>query len=307
MKLLVLAGLLLGGRVARADESCIDDGKPYDSKALAARLGYLASKDLDGRAPGTDGDKAARAHVVARMKCLGLQPVEQPFVDAAKRETANVYGFIAGSDEQVGSEIIVIGAHLDHEGDGHLGANDNASGVTAMLAIAQWLRQKGTAPRRTIAFVAFGAEEQGMVGSEHYVKHAPKDLPMDKVVQYINLDMVGSYRSKGFVAAMGTFAKQPARKLLDKLAKNYPKLAVGVGGRARGSDHVPFCKAGVSYVYFWTPDARCYHETCDTADKIDLANMSAISALAGDLAWSMAASTTDLAAARQTLGCGQKY
>ncbi len=293
-------------------KSCAFDGTPYDQKVLAARIELLASEKLDGRVPGTDGDKAARAHIVARMTCLGLLPAfdggyEQAFVDSAKQKTANLAGYIKGTDDKVGSEIIVIGAHHDHTGGKHLGANDNASGVTALLAIAQAIRQKEGGPRRTIAFVTFGAEEQGMVGSSFFVEHAPKTLPMGKVVQYINLDMVGSYKSKGWVAAMGTFAKLPARAVLDKLKKSYRKLSVGVGGRARGSDHVGFCKAGVPYVFFWTPDKRCYHQACDTADAIDLPHMAQISALAGDLAWHLAESPLDLAASKATHGCGQTY
>lgn len=293
-------------------KSCVLDGKPYDEAVLAARIGFLASEALDGRVPGTGGDQTARDHIAARMKCLGLRPAfesgyAQPFQDAAKHATANLAGYIEGSDDKVGREIIVIGAHHDHTGDKHLGANDNASGVTALLAIAQAIRQKETAPRRTIAFVTFGAEEQGMIGSRYFVLHMPKSLPIGNVVQFINLDMVGSYKSKGWVAAMGTFAKFPARAVLDTLKKSYARLSVGVGGRASRSDHVGFCKAGIPYVFFWTPDTRCYHEACDTADAIDLPHLAQISAIAGDLAWELSESKLDLAAAKTKLGCGQTY
>ena len=87
----------------------------------------------------------------------------------------------------------------------------------------------------------------------------------------------------------------------------YKKLSVAIGGRARGSDYEPLCKKGVPYVFFWTPDAKCYHQACDTADKIDLPRMADITALAGELAWSLAQSDIDLSASRGELGCGQKY
>jgi hypothetical protein len=294
--------LVCAVRGARAD-SCVDDAKPYDTKVLAARLGALAAKELDGRAPGTDGDRAARALIAERFECLGLVPAgddggfEHAFV-AGTRTTANVVGLIKGKSD----DIIVISAHHDHLGDGHLGANDNASGVTALLAIAQWIAQKGTTPARTLAFVTFGDEEDGMVGSAYFVKHAPAGVPLDKIVQVINLDMVGSYDSKHYVAAMGTFPKLPARTLLAKLDEAY-KIKVGLGGRARGSDFEPFCDAGIPYVFFWTPDARCYHGTCDTADRIDYPHMAQIAALAGDLTWALSETTTDLAASRTKLGC----
>lgn len=290
--------------------SCVDDGTPYDTKALGARIEFLASETLDGRAPGTDGDRAARAHIVDRMHCLGLTPAfdkgrfEQAFV-FDKKSTANVIGFIRGTDPEVGDEIIVISAHHDHLGKGHLGANDNASGIAAMLAIAQWVKQQDSAPKRTLAFMAFGAEEDGMVGSTFYVKNPSSSLPTGKVVQVINLDMVGSYSSKNYVAAMGTFAKMPSRKLLGALKATapYKKLAVGMGGRARGSDYEPFCNIGIPYVFFWTPDAKCYHGTCDKADKIDLAHMAQISNLAGDLVWAMSETDADLAASKTKLKC----
>jgi hypothetical protein len=306
---LLVALVTCSAAYADPPASCVDDAKPYDAKVLADRVALLADKALGGRVPGTEGDRTARAHIASRFACLGLIPAgddggfEQAFTTAAKQTTANVIGVIAGGDEKVGSEIIVIGAHHDHLGNGHLGANDNASGVAALLAIAQWVKQKGVAPKRTLAFMTFGAEEDGMIGSSFYVAHPPAALPNDSVVQVINLDMVGSYSSKGFVAAMGTFAKMPSRRVLAKLAKHYPKLHVGMGGRARGSDYEPFCNIGIPYVFFWTPDKRCYHETCDTAARIDVKNMVSIAALAGDLVWAMAGSDTDLMKSRTALKC----
>ena len=76
---------------------------------------------------------------------------------------------------------------------------------------------------------------------------------------------------------MGTFgelaARRDARQARDA---RYPKLHVGLGGRARAADHEAFCKHGIPYVFFWTPDARCYHEKCDTLANIDLPHMAQI-------------------------------
>jgi len=146
-----------------------------------------------------------------------------------------------------------------------------------------------------------------MTGSYFFAAHPPADVPLDRIVQVINLDMVGSHASRGFVAAMGTFKGFAATKHLAKLTPKYPKINVGTGGKARGSDFEPFCKIGVPYVFFWTPDARCYHEKCDTADKIDEKHMVDIASLAGDLVHAMADSELDLSGARTKLGCGVKY
>lgn len=291
---------------APASPSCVDDGKPYDPKTLRDRIALLASPKLDGRVPGTAGDLAARAFIAERFRCLGLQPAldagfEQPFVDGTAK-TANLVGLVRGSDPDLRDQIVLVAAHHDHLGHGHLGANDNASGVVALLAVAQALAQRDTAPKRTIVFATFGAEEDGMIGSYYFAKHAP--IALDQVVQVINLDMVGSHASRGLVAAMGAFPKHTSRKLLDKLDDKYPKLHVSAGGRARGSDFEPFCKLGIPYVFFWTPDARCYHEACDTVDKIDVARMVDIASLAGDLTAALGDSDVDLLAARKKLGCG---
>jgi hypothetical protein len=287
--------------------------EPFAVEALRARVAWFASPALDGRAPGSDGDRAARAAVAEKFECLGLarggdrDGYVQAF-RAGERDTANVVGYLRGTDPD--ADVIVVGAHLDHLGaqkDGHyLGANDNASGVAALLAIAESLAARAEPPRRTIAFIAFGAEEQGELGSAYFAAHAPKELALARTVYDVNLDMVGSYASRDVVAAMGTFRGTPARAYLDELVRGHGKLHVGLGGRGERSDHEAFCAAGVPYVFFWTPDARCYHAVCDTIANIDAKHLAQIARLAGDLVARLADSDRDLRAAKQKLGCGQK-
>ena len=300
--------LALAARTGRADTRCVDDGKPYDEAVMRERVARLASPENDGRAPGSKGDLATRAFLVERFTCLGLTPIgdatfEQPFATGGVA-TANVVGYVKGSDPV--ADIIYVSAHHDHLGDGHLGANDNASGIVGMLAIAQAIQQRTTPPRRTIVFAAFGAEEGGMIGSYFYAAHPPAALPNDKVVEVINLDMVGSHASHQLVAAMGAFKGHPARKLLDGLVGKFGKISVASGGIARGSDFEPFCKLGIPYVFFWTPDQRCYHEKCDKAAALDYKHMVDIVRLAGALVEAMADTAIDLAASRAKLGCGVK-
>ena len=306
MRALAVLVLLACLRTVRAD-SCVADGKPYDLAVMRDRVAFLASPKLGGRVPGSAGDAATRAFLVERFACLGLAPAgdhgayELPFTTGGVA-TANVVGFVQGADPD--ADIIYVTAHHDHLGEGHLGANDNASGIVGLLAIAQAVQQRSTPPRRTIVFAAFGAEEAGMIGSHAYAKQPPASLPNARAVQVINLDMVGSHASRGFVAAMGAFKHQPARKLLDGLVKKFPRISVASGGVARGSDYEPFCDLGIPYVFFWTPDKRCYHETCDTADALDYKHMVDIVALAGALTEAMADTSLDLAASRKLLGCG---
>ncbi|TMQ06390.1 MAG: M20/M25/M40 family metallo-hydrolase [Deltaproteobacteria bacterium] len=287
--------------------ACASIGVAGDGPAaLRDRVAHLASAELDGRAAGSPGDDAARAYLAERFRCLDLVPAgsdgyAQPFV-AGGHPTANLIGYLPGDAAAAGREIIVVGAHHDHLGDGHLGANDNASGTAALLAIAQAMHQRGK-PRRTIAFVAFGGEELGLVGSEYFAAHPPAQLPLDRIVYDVNLDMVGSYTSAGAVYAMGTFRGLPATPIVAALAAAHPALHVGIGGRGVGSDHAPFCRAGVPYVFFWTPDRRCYHERCDTIDQLDVAHLGAIAAFAGELVARLSDTPGELAAARARLGC----
>lgn len=291
---------------APAVPSCLETGAPYDRAGFHERIATLASVENDGRAPGTDGDRAARAVIRDRLACLGLAPVEQAFTAQNGGQTANLYARLAGTDPALGEEIILVAAHHDHLGDGFLGANDNASGIVAMLGVAHDLAKRG-ARKRTIVFAAFGDEETGMTGSYYFAAHPPADVPLGKIVQVINLDMVGSHASRGFVAAMGTFRGFAATKILAKLDDAYPKINVGTGGKARGSDFEPFCKLRIPYVFFWTPDARCYHQKCDTPARIDEKAMVSIAQLAGDLTREMADTDMDLAGMQQRLGCGVKY
>ena len=286
-----------------ATPSCVDDEHPFEQASLQARLTTLASPDLDGRAPGTDGDRTARALIEDRFRCLGLAPAFpdgylQPF-DHGGAHTANLVGIVPGKSD----EIVLVTAHHDHLGHGYLGANDNASGVTALLAIAQAVKQRATPPTRTIVFATFGAEEDGMIGSYYFAAHPPASVPLDKVVEDVNLDMVGSYRSHHLVAAMGTFKGMPARTLIDGLIKHTNNLDVIPGGHSRGSDFEPFCKLGIPFTFLWTPDERCYHEKCDTLDQIDLPHMAQIAEFADRLVDALADTELDLAAGRAKLGC----
>jgi hypothetical protein len=297
--------------VAGCGAAAAEPAKPpcLDPKAI---VDALAAKELDGRAPGTDGDRAARAIIVDQLTCRGLKPDTQDFDlpsaslrDAARaggagaiEHTANIVATIPGATD----DIVMITAHHDHLGSGHLGANDNASGTAGAIELAGELAA-GDKPKRTIVVALFGDEEDGMVGSTHFAEHPT--IALDKVVEVVNLDMIGSYKSEGLVAAMGTFASLPSRALIDPLVKQARRagLVVIPGGKARGSDFAPFCDRGIPYVFFWTPDDKCYHETCDTPDRIDTAHMTAIIGFAKQLVDALAATDTDLAAARTKLGC----
>ena len=301
-----------GNDSAAPSTGCINDGDPFAVAALRDRVSFFASTALAGRGPGTAADRAARAAIEERFRCLGLTAgadgggYEQAFVDDAGNSTANLVGFVQGTDPVVGAEVVVIGAHHDHLGVArgvvYPGANDNASGITALLAVAQAIQAGPNKPRRTIAFVAFGAEESGFEGSTFYVAHPPRALPLARVVYMINLDMVGSHSVENTVYALGSFADTPARALLVQEGRVHPTISLSLGEPGDSSDHMPFCGRAIPYVFFWTPGGSCYHESCDTADRIDYAPMSEIARVVAGLTRGLADSTVDLAAQRRTQG-----
>jgi aminopeptidase YwaD len=208
-----------------------------------------------------ESDAATRFYLAARFRCLGLAHVhEQPFAD-----TANVVATLPGDS----GETIVVGAHHDHVA-GVPGANDNASGLVALLQVAQQL----PAQRHTVVFVAFGGEERGLLGSRHFVARLQA-----KPRFMVNLDMVGSYSARRRVYAFGHLPRRLLRH--DRL-----RIVPGRAGRD-SSDHQPFADLGVPYVFFWTPDPACYHAACDTAERVDLPHLADIAALTARLVTSL--------------------
>ncbi|MFO8233861.1 MAG: M28 family peptidase [Bacteroidales bacterium] len=116
-------------------------------------------------------------------------------------EGSNVIGFIEGSDPDLKDEAIVVGAHLDHVGYCHEripGANDNASGVSVLMGVAKALQQADISLKRSVVFLAFGAEEQGIVGSKIYIENPA--FPVDKTIAFLNIDGVGVGDKFGAVA-----------------------------------------------------------------------------------------------------------
>ncbi len=202
-------------------------------------------------------------------------------VDVAPRRarTANVIGLLKGADPAKSAEVVIVGAHYDHLGLGgttslasasgpqiHHGADDNASGVAAMLETARDLVASRATLARSILFISFGAEELGTLGSLHFTKNPT--VPWDSVVAMFNLDMVGRLReNKLDVQGVGT---SPAWKgFVEASNKDAAlKLALLDGGFGP-SDHSPFYAAKKPVLFAFTGAHGDYHKPSDTADRID--------------------------------------
>jgi Zn-dependent M28 family amino/carboxypeptidase len=259
-------------------------GPQLDGKALLATIQTLASAEYGGRRTGSPGGLKARAWVTDRFKTIGLAPLDGkyqfPFTfmhnKVEYKDAANVVGLCKGRASA--PEMLVVSAHYDHEGvrEGVMypGADDNASGVAVLLAIAEQCQRD--ALKHDTLFVAFDAEEHGLQGAREFVAKPP--VPKERLALNINLDMVsrsskrelyaaGAYHWPATKPSLDAVAKRAAVKLL--LGHDKPEKTSGVDDWTLQSDHGPFHRAGIPFVYFGVEDHRDYHKPTDTADKID--------------------------------------
>src|SRR6476620_7670556 len=260
-------------------------GPGSDSASIAADIAYLASPALAGRLIGTPGNDSAAAYIARRYQTLGLRALaagyKQPFVaHPPVREgprpaipTQNVFALIPGRDAALRGEYVVIGAHFDHLGastDGALdpeargvrrGADDNASGTAAVLALAaRFARQPA---RRSIIVANFSGEEQGLLGSSYFVDHTP--VPVDSIDAMLNFDMVGRLRNdKLLVFGVATANEWPS--IVDA-ANTQPKLTIAAQGDGFGpSDHSSFYAKDIPVLHFFTDQHEDYHKVSDVPE-----------------------------------------
>ncbi|MGI8836799.1 MAG: M20/M25/M40 family metallo-hydrolase [Pyrinomonadaceae bacterium] len=250
-------------------------------------------------------------------------PIPTPLVDLSSNivrhevEAANVVGIVNGSDPVLKNETIVISAHYDHLGRGgegslapragdiHHGADDNASGTAGLLELARiFASAEGPRPRRTIVFIAFSGEEEGLLGSNYYVNHPLK--PLENTVAMINMDMIGRMKNnKLVVGGVGTAeglkdlvnrsnsddvftptsASNPVQAITrgsnetpvfatnDELVgslKSHQAFDLTLSEDGFGpSDHSSFYAKKVPVLFLWTGTHEDYHKPSDTADKIN--------------------------------------
>jgi Zn-dependent M28 family amino/carboxypeptidase len=205
--------------------------------------------------------------------------------------THNVIGVLPGTDPKLSKEVVVVGAHLDHLGMGgasslsdskspaiHHGADDNASGTSALIEIASILSSPANRPKRTVVFIAFSGEELGLLGSVHYVKnpvYAIKDT-----VAMVNLDMVGRMKDKSRLSLIGVKTSPGWESVVSPLVKRSGLNVVLEDSTSGGSDHQPFQAAKVPVTFFFTGLHADYHRPSDTVDKLDIDGIAKVSQLA---------------------------
>ncbi|WP_316840102.1 M20/M25/M40 family metallo-hydrolase [Pedobacter gandavensis] len=240
----------------------------------------LSSDRFEGRKTGTRGAEMAREYITGRFKEIGLKPIPSlpgytqdfTFKDRSGSSITgkNMLAYIPGKSQ----EIIVISAHYDHVGiineEIYNGADDNASGVAALLKFAA--HYKNNKPNYTLVFAAFDAEEMGLRGSKFFVDQPV--LPLEKIKLNVNMDMI-SHNDKGELYACGTY-KYPELKKYFITSKPTIKVIFGHDDPKTGnedwsnqSDQGSFNAKGIPFLYFGVEDHKDYHKASDEYKNIN--------------------------------------
>jgi aminopeptidase YwaD len=209
--------------------------------------------------------------------------------DVVRKEVPayNVIGVLEGSDPVAKKEVIVIGAHYDHLGRGgsgslaqrtgeiHHGADDNASGTAGMLELARLFTSQRPRPKRTIVFIGFGGEEEGLLGSNYYVNHPIS--PLTNTIAMINMDMIGRMKDRKLVIGGVGTAKEWREIIARGTADANRSFALTLNEDGYGpSDHSSFYGKQVPVLFFWTGTHTDYHKPSDTFEKINYADQARI-------------------------------
>lgn len=197
----------------------------------------------------------------------------------AKKPGINVAGYIEGSDEVLKNEYIVIGAHYDHIGMGetgslyrgedtqiHNGADDNASGTTGVLELAEKFSANKDKLKRSVIFVTFSGEELGLLGSAHFVQNL--SVPAKSIIAMINMDMIGRMNEDNNLIIYGTGTSPQWKDLLNKHNEYSFRLSFNDEGFGP-SDQSSFYAKEIPVLFFFTGTHTDYHRPSDDIDKIE--------------------------------------
>lgn len=263
------------------------------SRSAAEKIFAAAGKDslvvLD-RQITASGKPASLTTSLELSISVDLQP--------KRMETSNTIAFLEGSDPQLKGEFVVIGAHHDHLGMGgpgtssrapdtiavHHGADDNASGVAAVIEISEYMTS--ISPARTMVFATFGAEEMGLIGSKYMSENPPLDLSQIQVM--INIDMVGRLNEERQLQIGGVGTSPGFEALLDSLNQEYG-FSLKFSNEGFGpSDHAAFYAKDVPVLFISTGAHAEYHTPADDLASINMEGATEVISYIADLASALA-------------------
>ncbi len=272
-----------------------------------AIINFLAGDELQGREAGFHGSRISSEYIASLLQWMGISPWAdsyfQPF-DAYRKERQkkgrlevhpdsivklklevhqklsmrNVLGMIPGKNTK---EYVIVGAHFDHLGidpalDGdqiYNGADDNASGVSAVLQIARAFLASGQQPERNVIFAFWDGEEKGLLGSKYFVQTCSF---LSQIKGYLNFDMIGRnnkplqpkqvvYFYTAAHPVFGDWLKEDIRRYGLQLEPDYRAWEHPIGG----SDNGTFAKAGIPIIWYHTDGHPDYHQPSDHADRLN--------------------------------------
>ena len=303
----LLLALLLVGNITFAQSPIERALNTINRSSAEATINFLASDELQGREAGFHGSRVTSEYIVSLLQWMGVSPLAdcyfQPF-DAYRKERQkkgrlevhpdsivklkqevhqklsmrNVLGMIPGKNTK---EYVIVGAHFDHLGidpalDGdqiYNGADDNASGVSAVLQIARAFLASGQQPERNVIFAFWDGEEKGLLGSKYFVQTCPF---LSQIKGYLNFDMIGRNNKPQqpkqvvyfYTAAhpvFGDWLKEDIRKYSLQLEPDYRAWENPIGGSDNGS----FAKVGIPIIWYHTDGHPDYHQPSDHADRLN--------------------------------------
>jgi len=301
--LLVLLGSLNAAEKPRLKEHAC-------SACIRAHEEFLGADALNGRGSGTRDELIAATYVASQLRQYGIEPAAEggSYIQAvaftrkqssaagstpAESTTWNVLGMLRGRDPKLKKQAILLSAHIDHLGEGrevngdriYNGADDDASGVTAVLELARSLaRQK---PRRTVIFAFFGAEELGGIGSRYFLSHSP--VPLNDIAANLEFEMIG--RADPAVDSRDLWLTGYERSNLGpELAKHGARLVADPHPREqffqRSDNYMLAQRSVVAHTVSSFGLHKQYHQPDDDIAHLDFRHMqAAISSMVGPVRW----------------------
>ena len=277
-------------------DTLLNYAKTITSGELKTNLELFASKEFEGRGTGTLGQKKAAKFLANYYKAHNIksplpnnnyfQVVPQEYLGENFSDSENVLAYIKGGEYP--DEVIIISAHLDHEGvkDGEIyfGADDDGSGTVALLEMAQAFKlasDQGLTPKRSILFLHVTAEEIGLFGSRYYTENPV--FPLKNTVANLNIDMIGRIdrhhkETDDYVYLIGSNRLSTQLHYLSEEVNNtYFKLDLDYKYNDENdsnryyyrSDHYNFAKHNIPVIFYFNGEHEDYHEPTDTPYKIN--------------------------------------
>lgn len=288
-----------GGSAGRANSEEEDDGSMHeDFLALHVSQNIAATLLKEAGVSLMELQKRLNGGVTPREMELPLPNTTASInrIDTENKiDARNVAGYLPGKGKKR-NELIVIGAHHDHlgsfQGEGdtvYNGADDNGSGVAAVLELAEAFSLNREKVTRSILFMTFSGEEEGLLGSEALFQYSL--VPEEHIVIMLNFDMIGRNPNDPidlFHFRLNILLDESVREFMDRLNEPYRlPLSYKNTGRRALSDYYPFEKRDIPVLYFFTGLHSDYHQVTDHADKLDYTRMEQITELSEDIIFAL--------------------